>query len=81
MAPLADIVKSALQSRIDLTEVEMHSIAEYDSGFMFARAGHESRFAGLIRVSIRLRSSMDKIDEVCSVLADARGADGQSIAG
>lgn len=80
MAPLAQTSKSALQSRIDLTEVEMSSIAEYDSGFMFARAGHEHRFAGLIRATNRLGSSLNKIDEVCSVLADARGADGQSTA-
>lgn len=80
MLPLAQASKSALQSRIDLTEVEMNSIAEYDSGFMFARAGHESRFAGLIRATIRLESSLNKIDEVCSALAGARGADGQSTA-
>lgn len=79
MVPLAQTSKSALQSEIDLTEIEITAVNMSSTGFVFGTQA--SRYGHLMCVLLGLALSMKKIDEVCSLLANARDADNKRTAG
>lgn len=77
--PLAQASKSALRSEVDLTELELMAVGAISYISLFGE--QKSRYADLVKVLIRLRSSMRHIAKVCTVLANARKADEQKITG
>jgi hypothetical protein len=76
MEPLANAAKASLQS-----EIHTHAKVNADMAFLGGLDAKIAACMGLDSVSLRLRSSMDEIDGVCSVLTFAREADEKMRAG
>jgi hypothetical protein len=79
MEPLAQASKSALRIELDLTESRKAAVDVFS---IDTKVDAEvSRYIDLLFALVCSRTGTKKIDEVCSVLAGARGADEKRAAG